>query len=68
MKYSILLALLLTTFGSIAQITEKEVDILVENTMKAFDVPGIAVGIIKDGKLVLAKGYGVSNINTNQKS
>ena len=67
MKYSILLALLLSTFSSIAQITEKEVDVLVENTMKAFNVPGIAVGIIKDGKLVLAKGYGVSNINTNQK-
>ena len=67
MKYSILLALLLSTFISIAQITEKEVDVLVENTMKAFNVPGIAVGIIKDGKLVLAKGYGVSNINTNQK-
>ena len=67
MKYLILLALLLSTFSINAQITEKEVDVLVENTMKAFNVPGIAVGIIKDGKLVLAKGYGVSNINTNQK-
>jgi CubicO group peptidase (beta-lactamase class C family) len=50
-----------------AQISEKEVDELVQNTMKTFNVPGIAVGIIKDGKLVLAKGYGVSNIKTNQK-
>ena len=50
-----------------AQIQEKEVDELVQNTMKTFNVPGIAVGIIKDGKLVLAKGYGVSNIKTNQK-
>jgi CubicO group peptidase (beta-lactamase class C family) len=50
-----------------AQISEKEVDELVQNTMKTFNVPGIAVGIIKDGKLVLAKGYGVSNIKTLQK-
>ncbi|WNM18760.1 serine hydrolase [Flavobacterium capsici] len=50
-----------------AQISEKEVDELVQNTMKTFNVPGIAIGIIKDGKLVLAKGYGVTNIKTNQK-
>jgi CubicO group peptidase (beta-lactamase class C family) len=67
MKHTILLALLLSTFSINAQITEKEVDVLVEKTMKAFNVPGIAVGIIKDGKLVLAKGYGVTNINTKQK-
>ena len=30
-------------------------------------MPGIAVGIVKDGKLVLAKGYGVANIKTQQK-
>lgn len=67
MKYKILLAVVLSSFCINAQITEKELDVLVENTMKTFNVPGIAVGIIKNGKLVLAKGYGVSNINTNQK-
>lgn len=62
----ILISFLVINFAT-AQISEKEVDELVQNTMKTFNVPGIAVGIIKDGKLVLAKGYGVTNIKTNQK-
>ena len=32
---------------------------MVERARKEFDVPGIAVAIVKDGKVVLAKGYGV---------
>ena len=54
----------LTTF---AQMTEAQLDDVVERTRKAFNVPGIAVGIIKDGKLVMAKGYGVTNIKTQEK-
>ncbi|MEO8595202.1 MAG: serine hydrolase [Candidatus Solibacter sp.] len=35
------------------------VDRVVESARKEFDVPGIAVAVVKDGKVVLAKGYGV---------
>lgn len=67
-KITLLVSVLLLSFNIISsQIQEKELDELVQNTMKTFNVPGIAVGIIKDGKLVLAKGYGVSNIKTQQK-
>jgi CubicO group peptidase (beta-lactamase class C family) len=59
---------LLVSFTAFAQLSEPQVDELVARTMKTFDVPGIAVGIIKDGKLVLAKGYGVTNIKTQQKT
>ncbi len=37
----------------------QDVDALVERARKEFDVPGIAVAIVKDGKMVLEKGYGV---------
>jgi CubicO group peptidase (beta-lactamase class C family) len=40
-------------------ITPATIDATVARAMKAFQVPGMAVGIIKDGKLVYAKGYGV---------
>ena len=30
--------------------------------MRTFDVPGIAVAIVKDGKIVVAKGYGVRKL------
>jgi CubicO group peptidase (beta-lactamase class C family) len=36
-----------------------DLDAYVERTMKTFDVPGLAVAVVKDGKVVLAKGYGV---------
>jgi CubicO group peptidase (beta-lactamase class C family) len=35
-------------------------DAYVERVLKTFDVPGAAVAIVKDGRVVLAKGYGVS--------
>jgi len=43
------------------------IDALVERSMKAFDVPGISVGVIKDGKVIYAKGHGVRSLNTMQK-
>lgn len=67
MNFKLLLLFVLTGFNVSAQISEPEVDALVERTLKTFNVPGIAVGIVKDGKLVLGKGYGVTNIKTGQK-
>jgi CubicO group peptidase (beta-lactamase class C family) len=48
-------------------ITSNEIDSLVALTLKTFDVPGIAVGVIKDGKLLHAKGYGIANLRTGKK-
>jgi len=67
MSFKLLLLFVLTGLTVTAQISEPELDVLVEKTLKTFNVPGIAVGIVKDGKIVLAKGYGVTNIQTKQK-
>jgi len=48
------------------QIEESTIDALVEKTIKTFNVPGIAVGIVKDGRTILKKGYGVADIRTQQ--
>ncbi|MGJ1320806.1 serine hydrolase [Sphingobacterium spiritivorum] len=53
-----------STYGQ--HIEENKVDELVEHVRKTFNVPGIAVGIVKDGKVILKKGYGVSSINTGK--
>jgi CubicO group peptidase (beta-lactamase class C family) len=37
-------------------------DAYVTGVMKAFTVPGVAVAIVKDGRVVLAKGYGVRRL------
>src|SRR5688572_24146022 len=33
-------------------------DTFVQTVMKEWSIPGLAVGAVKDGKVVLAKGYG----------
>jgi CubicO group peptidase (beta-lactamase class C family) len=37
-------------------ITSPQIDALVERTLKTFDVPGIAVAVVKDGKIIQEKG------------
>jgi CubicO group peptidase (beta-lactamase class C family) len=45
-------------------ITSVQIDALVARTMRTFDVPGIAVAVIKDDKVVHSKGYGVGSIKS----
>ena len=47
-------------------LSSNQIDSVVEKTLKTFNVPGIAVAVIKDGKLIHAKGYGVRSIKTNK--
>ncbi len=53
--------------GFTQPITSAEIDQLVERTMKTFQVPGMAVAIVKDGKVTHSKGYGISSMKTGQK-
>ena len=39
-----------------------DLDGFVQQVMKAFQVPGLSVAIVKDGNVVLAKGYGVRKL------
>jgi CubicO group peptidase (beta-lactamase class C family) len=39
-----------------------DLDAYVATVMKTFDVPGVALSIVKDGTTVLAKGYGVRRL------
>ena len=50
-----------------AQITSREIDLLVDEAMEKFNVAGAAVGIVKDGMIIHNKGYGVKSIETKEK-
>ncbi|MDO6713424.1 serine hydrolase [Aliiglaciecola sp. 2_MG-2023] len=41
----------------------ENINVLVNRTIEEFNIPGIAVAIVKDNQLIHAKGYGVRNIN-----
>ncbi len=65
----IILALLFLTSGlhpSIAQLTSSEIDELATSTLTKFNIAGVAIGIVKDGHIVHAKGYGVKSIQSNE--
>lgn len=47
-------------------LTSPQIDALVQRTLTTFDVPGMAVAVIKDNKIVHMKGYGVRSLNTRQ--
>ena len=57
---------LLISNNAVAQLSSKQVDSLVQKAMKQYEVAGIAVAIVKDGKVIHEKGYGVKSIATKQ--
>jgi len=63
------IAVLLCTFllaislaAQTADAPPPDLDAYVASSMKTFDVPGMAVAIVKDGKILVAKGYGVRKL------
>ena len=68
---NILVALFFFTITScvIAQqpISSAQIDKITEKAMTTFNVPGMAVAVIKDGKVIHEKGYGVRNMNKTEK-
>lgn len=65
---SLCFLLLLSIFVYGQPVNSRDIDSLVERTMKAFDVPGIAVAVVKDGKVIHSKGYGVRSLATMKKT
>src|SRR3569833_3315568 len=42
-----------------------DIDRLATRAMHEFSVPGLAVGVVKNGRLVFAKGYGTRELGRN---
>lgn len=42
-----------------------DIDAIVDEALAAFDAPGVAVAIVKDGNLLMAKGYGLRDQEKN---
>jgi CubicO group peptidase (beta-lactamase class C family) len=59
----VLLAVLFLTLSAAAQSgPPADLDDYTARVMKTFEVPGMAIAIVKDGKVVLLKGYGVRKL------
>ena len=67
MSAFLVFALFLTESVFSQVISSHQIDSLTELVLKTFDVPGIAVAVVKDGKVIHARGYGVRSLRTMQK-
>ncbi|MBH0042534.1 MULTISPECIES: serine hydrolase [unclassified Pseudoalteromonas] len=56
-----------TSFSSWAQVDTNKIDDVIKASMARFDVPGMAVAIVENDKVIFAKGFGVTNLDTNKK-
>ncbi|TMO81613.1 serine hydrolase [Pseudoalteromonas sp. S3776] len=66
-KLASLALLASATFNSWAQINTTHLEEVINSSMARFDVPGMAVAVVQDDKVVFAKGFGTSNLNTHAK-
>ena len=44
----------------------REFDLYVENARKQWNVPGMAVAVVKDGQVIFKKGYGVRELGKTE--
>ena len=69
MKKLFIFLLLISSVAGFAQVPSFVTDSLdsyINRGMKDWDVPGLSIVIVKDGKVVIMKGYGVRNTQTQQ--
>ena len=66
-KISIVFVILLITNTLFAQYNSSKIDSLVEYAMQQFNVVGVSVGIVKDGKIIHSKGYGLKTLGKKDK-
>lgn len=70
MKKIFLLGLILTGFSAVQaqspSFIKDSLDAYIERGLKEWDLPGLALVIVKDGQVVMMKGYGERDIKTHE--
>jgi CubicO group peptidase (beta-lactamase class C family) len=61
-----LLFICFTSAKTFAQLTSPQIDSLMEDALAKFKVAGASIAVVKDGKVIHQKGYGVTSIETKK--
>src|SRR5687768_2414849 len=56
-----------TSQNNIPSFIKDSLDSYVEKALKEWQIPGVAVCVVKDGKVVVMKGYGIKELGSNEK-
>ncbi|VAW12700.1 hypothetical protein MNBD_BACTEROID03-2393 [hydrothermal vent metagenome] len=67
MKQFLFAALLLSSYVLSAQYTSVQIDSLLEDALEKFEVARASIVIVKNGKVIHSKGYGVKSYTTKEK-
>ncbi|PPK95851.1 CubicO group peptidase (beta-lactamase class C family) [Nonlabens xylanidelens] len=68
MKKILFLSILFVSTAVFAQkVNYKKLDQYISQTQQNWNIPGLSVAIVKDGKIVFEKGYGKMDVNGNEK-
>lgn len=59
----LLISSLFSSFASVAQ--QDSIDVFIAKQIKQQGIVGLSIGIVRNGKVVKAKGYGLANIELN---
>src|SRR4030042_5872639 len=67
LKVIFLLFSLVCVFPASAQVFPlTDIEGYIERGMKDWNVPGLAIGVVRDGQVILEKGYGVREIGKDE--
>src|SRR5699024_2012943 len=66
LKFIALFLFVFTGLTGFSQLSAPQIDSVVQKSMKTFNVPGMAVAVIKDGKIVSRKAYGIRSVKTQK--
>lgn len=50
--------------GALGSELETKLEPLIKDVIEAYGLPGLAIGVVNDGKIVYARGFGYKNVNT----
>jgi len=65
----VFLAFIVHSISTIAQpLQSKQIDSLVNKSMAMMPLAGMAIAVVKDGKVVHARGYGITSVLTKEKA
>jgi len=65
--FSVFLSLFLFQLSFVLDVSaqSKKVDAYIKSEMRRQNIPGLSLAVVKEGKVIKAKGYGLANVETN---
>lgn len=65
-RFASVLFVCLASTSAFAQLSSAKIDSVMQNALQKFKVAGASIAIVKDGKIIHSKGYGISSVETKK--